>query len=317
MIFASERLRLDRDGAQWPNRRFSRLVRAGGLVWHVQETGPTAANAAPPTIFLLHGVGASAHSFADLLPALGERFRVIAADGPGHGFTSAPPGYRLSLRGQGAAFAALLAELRATPDLVVGHSAGAAIAVRMSLDGQTAPKAILSINGALQPFQGAAGLLFPAMARALFYNPLTPRLLSASALDRAAVARLIAGTGTRPTPEMIDRYATLFRNPGHVSAALGMMAHWRLEELVADLPRLGARLELLVGGEDEAVPPRGALEAAQLAPRARVTRWPDAGHLAHEEHPGRLVALIDDIMVTAGFAAAAGLEKAHPALPPG
>lgn len=291
MIFAAERLSLARDGAQWPNRALSREVRAGGLTWHVQQGGPRRGDG--PTLLLLHGVGAATHSFADAIPPLAERFRVIAADAPGHGFTSAPPGYRLSLRGQGAAFAALLDALGAAPDLVVGHSAGAAIALRMTLDGQIAPKAVLAVNGALRPFPGLAGLLFPAMARALFLNPFSPRLLALSAVDRRRVATVLASTGSRVSEAMLDRYATLLRNPGHVSSALGMMAHWRLERLVADLPRLQARLVLLVGAGDRALPPREAQEAARAAPNASMTTWPDCGHLAHEEHPERFVALVE------------------------
>lgn len=37
------------------------------------------------------------------------------------------------------------------PDLVIGHSAGAAITLRMCLDGLITPKAVLGLNGALLP----------------------------------------------------------------------------------------------------------------------------------------------------------------------
>lgn len=79
----------ERDGADWPNRAASRFVTASGLTWHVQAMGAPEA----PVLLLLHGTGAATHSWAGLAPLLAARFRVIAPDLPGHGFTDPlPPG---------------------------------------------------------------------------------------------------------------------------------------------------------------------------------------------------------------------------------
>ncbi len=44
-----------------------------------------------PVLLLLHGFPSSSHMFRDLIPLLSERYRVIAPDFPGFGYTSAPP----------------------------------------------------------------------------------------------------------------------------------------------------------------------------------------------------------------------------------
>jgi magnesium chelatase accessory protein len=72
----------------WPHRTASRFVSAGGIEWHVQVMGKG------PCALLLHGTGASTHSFRDLAPALAPDFSVIAVDLPGHGFTGTPPSRR-------------------------------------------------------------------------------------------------------------------------------------------------------------------------------------------------------------------------------
>src|SRR3954447_16458792 len=113
----------DRDGGDWPNRDASRFVSAAGIRWHVQEMGDG------PVLLLLHGTGASTHSWREVMPRLASRFRVIAPDLPGHGFTDALPPRRLTLPGMAAAIAGLLATLGAKPAMLVGHSAGAAIAI--------------------------------------------------------------------------------------------------------------------------------------------------------------------------------------------
>jgi magnesium chelatase accessory protein len=137
------------DGLDWPNREASRFVEAGGLRWHVQVKGRG------PVLLLLHGTGASTHSFRDLLPLLARDFQVVAPDLPGHGFTARPADPAgLSLPGMSAGIAALLGALALPPQIAVGHSAGAALLCQMQLTGQLRSKALVSLNGALLPLPG-------------------------------------------------------------------------------------------------------------------------------------------------------------------
>ena len=133
--------------------------------------------------------------------------------------------------------AALLGVLDFSPKMVIGHSAGAAILARLCLDGTISPKLFVSLNGAFLPFGGLGRVLFPSMAKLLFLNPLAPRLFAWSA-DKAAVANLLKGTGSKIGPRGVDLYARLLHNPGHVAGALGMMANWDLTDLRRDLPGL-------------------------------------------------------------------------------
>ncbi len=277
------------DGQDWPHRAASRFVTAGGLTWHIQEFGEAGA----PVLLLLHGTGAANHSWRGLAPLLAGRFRVIAPDLPGHGFTDPLPDGTLSLPGMAKAVAALMTTLGLSPAIVAGHSAGAAILARMCLDGLASPGLIVAFNGALAPLPGAANLLFPSMARLLFLNPFTPRLFAWTA-DRAAVRRLIEGTGSRLDPAGLDLYRRLFARPGHVRGALGMMANWNLDRLHRDLSRLGPRCLLVVGSEDKAIAPDTAFTLAKRLPDARVALVRGLGHLAHEEAPERVVDLLLD-----------------------
>lgn len=277
----------EREGRDWPNRSASRFVEASGLRWHVQEAGPADA----PVLLLVHGTGAATHSWRGLLPLLAERFRVVAPDLPGHGFTGPLPDGRLSLPGMAAALGDLLDVLGARPAVVVGHSAGAAILARMCLDGAIEPERLVALNGALKPFPGMAGILFPGMAKVLFLNPVTPRVFAWSA-DRSAVERLIRGTGSRLTHEGIDLYRRLFRRTGHVAGALGMMANWNLDALDRDLPRLAVPTLLVAGADDKAILPETAFLVRDRLPDARVETMRGLGHLAHEEAPERVAALL-------------------------
>jgi magnesium chelatase accessory protein len=278
------------DGRDWPHRHASRFEAAGGLIWHVQAMGQG------PVLLLLHGTGAATHSWRALMPALAERFRVIAPDLPGHGFTTMPPRPQLSLEGMAGGICALVKELRVRPALIAGHSAGAAIAIRMALDGLADPSAIISLNGALLPFPGAGGHVFPALAKLLFLNPLTPRWFAWQAEERRAVERLIKGTGSTLDETGLDLYACLMRRRGHIAGALGMMAQWDLQGLKRDMPRLKPRLVLASSPNDKAVPPTVARDVAVLVPDSVLADLGPGGHLAHEVDPSPALAAIEEAL---------------------
>ncbi|WP_443147431.1 alpha/beta fold hydrolase BchO [Prosthecomicrobium sp. N25] len=287
----ARKLDWDRDGADWPNREASRFVEAGGMRWHVQVAGEG------PGLLLLHGTGASTHSWRDLLPRLAERHRVVAPDLPGHGFSETPPGGDYTLPGLARAVATLAGVLGFAPDLLVGHSAGAAIAVRMVLDGLCRPLGIVSVNGALVPYGGMVAPFFAPLARMLAQNPLVPRVFAWQARNGPAVDRLIGKTGSRIDETGVDFYRRLVQTPSHVAGALGMMANWDLKTLGEDLPRLEVPLTLVVGGDDLMVPADDAFQIRRVVPSASVVYLRGLGHLAHEEDPDRFVEIIDRVLV--------------------
>lgn len=281
------------EGRDWPNREHSRFVLAGNLSWHVQEMGDG------PNLLMLHGTGAATHSFRDLAPRLGKNFRLLMPDLAGHGFTSMPPNSGLSLAGMARLTGALLAETAFVPDIVVGHSAGAAILVEMALAGMIRPKIIVAINGALLPIRGAA--LFSPLAKLLFVNPLAPKLFALRALNRDATVRLLKGTGSHIEPRGIDLYQRLFRKSGHVAATLGMMASWDLDSLQRRISNLSIPLVLISAPDDRAVPPADAGIVARRVRGTRVLALTSGGHLVHEEQPERIAEVIVDLARGAGI----------------
>jgi magnesium chelatase accessory protein len=196
---------------------------------------------------------------------------------------------------------------------VVGHSAGAALALRASLDGGLAPRCLIGINAALLPFSGPARLVLPALARVLHHQPwLADRvadLVARRAADGAGLQRLVRSTGSTLDATGLALYGRLISDPAHVRGALAMMAHWDLDQLQRDLLRAVDRaassqtptrlptLHLVTGARDATVPPRQARTLHDaLAGRPgwdmHLHELPGLGHLAHEEAPGRLAELI-------------------------
>ncbi len=280
-------VRWEVDGRDWPNREASRFVRAGVLDWHVQVAG------SGPVLLLIHGTGAASHSWRDVMPLLAEHFTVVAPDMPGHGFTRGRISGGQSLPGMARVLGEMLDTLGlGAPAMIVGHSAGAAIGIRLVLDqGLDAP--IVGLNPALLPFPGLAARLFPAMARALFVNPFTAMIFAQIASSEGEVARFLAkSTGSQLDSRGIALYHRLFRTTDHCAGAIGMMANWDLDSLSADLPSVAAQVLLVHGGRDTAIPRDSVERAASLMPHAAMQTLPDLGHLAHEENPALLAAMI-------------------------
>ncbi|MEL7729233.1 alpha/beta fold hydrolase BchO [Citromicrobium bathyomarinum] len=279
-----------RDGRTWPHREASRFIESAGLRWHVQVMGPDEEDA--PVLLLLHGTGASCHSWRGLMPLLAENYRVIAPDLPGHAFTQAMRGSQMSLPGMADAVRALIETLEIEPAAMIGHSAGAAIALTAALDRFT-DTPIIGLNPALAPFPWPAAQVFPAMARVLALNPLVPKLFS-------GISRLAGDTEgfiQRSTNSRIDRegarcYATLLGNSDHARSALAMMANWDLDPLERALPGIANPVLLIHARGDNAIPLDGVEDAVRALPDATLEVLPGLGHLMHEERPEEIAGLI-------------------------
>lgn len=282
----TDRLDWTRDGSDWPNRDASRFVTSGGVRWHVQMMGAAGA----PAVLLVHGTGASTHSFRDLMPLLSDAFHVVTFDLPGHGFTTISSRTALSLQGMAAEISILLKKLDVSPIIAVGHSAGAAILIEMALKRYIAPRRIIGINSALQPMQGHA--FFSPMAKLMFMNPLVPRLMSWRARYGDGATRVLSMTGSRIGPDGVRYYQRLLESPGHVSGALGMMASWDLEAILEQLPNLKIPLTLVVAQDDAMVPASVSRNAAKRVPGAELITIPHGGHLLHEVDPQAIATII-------------------------
>lgn len=279
----------DRDGLDWPNRDASAFMTAGGLRWHVQRMGRG------PVLLLLHGTGAATHSWRDIAPLLAERFTLIAPDLPGHGFTAPMPFDQVSLPAMAAAVADLVEEIGMPPDLVLGHSAGAAILIEACLQRRLAPRGLISLNGALLPWRGLPGHLFSPAAKLFAANSLVSRMFALRARNRTAIQRLVDGTGSRLDARGVDLYQRLIRFPTHVRSSLSMMASWDLTLIERGLPDLEAPLFLVVGEGDMAVSPREARRVRERLPGAELVELPGLGHLAHEERPREVAGVVVQI----------------------
>ena len=269
----------------WPLATHSQIVRADGVAFHVQEMGTG------PQILLIHGTGASTHSFASLIPLLAQHAHILAIDLPGHGFSETSRNDVFTLPAMAKAVDGLLRTLNFQPVLAVGHSAGAAILIRLALNGSIAPEAIVSLNGALLPIHPFSHPFVSLTAKFLAANPFVSWFFSKQA-RRGTVDRLLDDTGSHVPQESRTCYAELLQSRSHVAAALNMMANWDLESLAQDMSRLHTKLILVTGDNDRMITPSTSDDVARRVTASERIKLPKLGHLAHEEDAINIAKLI-------------------------
>lgn len=262
----------------WPHAEHSRFVEVRPHRWHVQEMGQG------ETILMLHGASGSTHSWRDVMTDLARDHHVVAIDLPGHGLTKLGSRHRSSLPLMAQDVQSLIDHEGWKPRAILAHSAGAALGLRL-LQGSNSKIPLIAVNPALTPFKGLAGVLFPIAARVVSFSPMMAKLIKRRMSGPGQVISLMETTGSRISPEGLNLYAKLFRSDVHLDGTLLMMAQWKLDGLVADLPVIDVPCTFLVGENDKAVPPSSVRQSAEKMPKAEVIGFPGYGHLLHEEAP--------------------------------
>jgi pimeloyl-ACP methyl ester carboxylesterase len=242
--------------------------------WAQSPAGPlrfaVRGSAAAQPMLLLHGLGDSLAGWAGVAGALAQRYQVHLLDLPGHGLSQRPADWRLQTIAEAVAHYA-----RGLRDpVLVGHSLGGWLALRLAASSAIRPSGIALVN------PGGASL-----SRELW----APFRQLVTARDAAGAARYL---------ELAFHRAPLALRlfPNQVIAAMtAEPCQGILEALVegdflgqAELASIRAPLRIIWGAEDRLLP-RGTLDFFRAAlPRAEVMILEDAGHLPHIEAPRAL-----------------------------
>jgi pimeloyl-ACP methyl ester carboxylesterase len=163
-------------------------------------------------LVLIHGFPTSSWDFAKIWPVLAERFRVIAADMLGFGFSSKPHDYRYSIMEQANLVEAVVQAHGVGSHHILAHDYGDTVAQELlARDNARVHRRLLSVcflNGGLFPETHRARLVQKLLESPL--GPLLSRMTNRNAFERSMTA--IFGPDTPPSAEEIDgfwRLATL------------------------------------------------------------------------------------------------------------
>ena len=249
----------------------------------------------------MHGASTSLLDFSiSLRPPLEARFRVIAVDRPGSGWSEPREAARGEPAHQARALLEVLDTLGVERALWVGHSWGGAVVMAALLEHPERVHGGVAIAAPTHPWDEP----LPKTIR-LAATPLVGEVLAACwvmPIGRRALADATADA-FRPEapPADIDAYLEATGAPLTIRPAAFRATAFDLVGLDRALARLAPRyaaierpLLLINGGADPLIPPASnAARVAETLPAAERVEIEGAGHIVHHTHTERVVAEIE------------------------
>lgn len=268
-----------RAAARWPAE--GRFIDAEGARLHVREDGPADAQ----RLLLIHGATANLRElWGPLAPHFVSDHRVIAYDRPGMGHSTRPKRAE-TLAMQARCAARVLEATGEGPALVVGHSLGAAVSLRLALDFPHLVRGLVLLTPASHPYPGDnawwAKLSSAPIAGDLFCGLFIPWL--GPPMSAASVSNNFWPQPTPPNYVEEAGVGLIFRPRAFRSSAQDVVATNR--EFAAQAPRypdLYQPAVIVTAEKDKVVSPkRHARALAADLPAAELVIAPDTGHMPH------------------------------------
>jgi pimeloyl-ACP methyl ester carboxylesterase len=276
-----------------------RTAKVDGLDIFYREAGLAEA----PVVVLLHGFPTSSHMFRNLIPALADRFRVIAPDYPGFGLSAMPD--RKSFQYTFARYAEivdkLLAQLGATSYALYVMDYGAPVGFRLALRHPERVTALVVQNG--NAYEDG---LSP------FWDPIKAYWADGSADKRDALRQFMSAAVTKfqytdgvkdvsridPATWLYDQ--PLLDRPGNAEIQLDLFYDYRTNvELYPQFQALFRDRQppalIVWGANDQIFPAAGAKAFLRDLPDAEVHLF-DTGHFALEDKADEMIPLIRDFL---------------------
>jgi pimeloyl-ACP methyl ester carboxylesterase len=280
---------------------------AGGVRIHYRDQG----KADGPVIVLVHGFFVSLETWEPWVKRLGQDYRVITLDLPGHGLTRAPVGWPMSVDSYVSVVEAFAKAKSLDKFVIGGSSMGGNVAWEYALAHPERTKGLILVDSAGWPAPKPSAEQ-QKMAD-LFRNPVSRfvvRDLDSSAQIKKGLQGAYAQRGV-VTDAMLNRYIELNRAPGHRDAIIDIMLGGdRQKPATAErLARIGVPTLVLHGAKDSMVPPADGRRFADSIPGAKLIVYQDSGHVVQEEAADASAA---DVKV---FMASLEPKKAEPPKP--
>lgn len=273
-------------------RQACRFVNSEGIRVHVDQEGEG------PDLLLIHGASSDMAVFRpSVAPRLARRYRLSAYDRPGLGRTTSRPPMAHTLEVQARVAAGVIEALDLKRPLILAHSWGGAVALRLALDRPDLTAGLILLAPVAYEWPGGVSWHLYWSGHPVV-GPLFNHVIARPFLS-SAVRAGVAGTfhPLRPPDTYIDTARVLrAARPGAMAAngrdLLAAKAEIRAQQ--GRYPEIRRPVAILSGDGDGVV--RTSIHTAQLArslQRVRAEVLKGVGHVPHEASPDRLETLVD------------------------
>jgi 2-hydroxymuconate-semialdehyde hydrolase len=270
------------------NPEIAKSISAAGILTNYHDVGEGAPGRAP--VLFLHGSGPGVSAWANwrlVLPECAKRFRAIAPDMVGFGFTERPAGVRYDMDTWVDHALGLLDALKIERAHVVGNSFGGALALAMAIRHPARVSRLVLMGAVGVPFP-----ITPGLDAVWGYTPSLDnmrRLLDLFAYDRGLVndelARLRYEASIRPGFQ--ESFSAMFPAPRQ---------RWvdAMTSREADIRAIPHETLIIHGRDDQVIPVSNSLTLSQWIVRSQLHVFGRCGHWTQIEHAARFARLVTD-----------------------
>ena len=284
--------------AVWASNKYpptGQLVSHQGGRLHVRLLGEGTEH---QPVLMIHGASANGRAFLDtIVPELVDEFELIIPDRPGHGHSTRPRNaWRLDVQAE--AMVRALDHAGTEKAMIVAHSFGSAVAMRVALDYPDRVAGIVLLAPATHPWPGKTNIHNRLVANPV-YGPLYARIapLAGPLLAPAGIENVFSPQA--PPANYADELglALLFRprnfraNGRDVAAANGEFA-----AQAEQYHRVTAPVVIFSGSRDSVVAPSLHAEALKtILQRNEIVRLEETGHMPHHFHADMIARSVRDM----------------------
>ncbi|MFT5571915.1 MAG: pimeloyl-ACP methyl ester carboxylesterase [Cryomorphaceae bacterium] len=245
---------------------------------HFRDQG----NNSGPALVLVHGTGASLHTWEPLIDLLKADFRLVSLDLPAHGLTGATQGRKYSHSSLVAAVWQVMDELELEKASLVGNSLGGAVVWKAALSSPDRVKSLIMLapSGAPRKTKSKSNIGFRIMKTSLGRTAMlhiTPRFIIKASLQQTIEDDSLV------TNAMIDRYWELLRMDGNRQAMADLSVAPRSQDAWRELDQINNPSLIIWGENDGLLPVDMAATFVEKMPNETLVVFPGIGHLPMEE----------------------------------
>lgn len=268
------------------NPEIAHSIQAAGLTTNYHDVG------SGETVLLIHGSGPGVSAWANWrlsLPALSQRFRVLAPDMAGFGFSERPANYQYSMQNWVAQAVGVLDALNIQQASVVGNSFGGALALALAIHHPERVKKLVLMGSVGVPFKITEGL-----DRVWGYKPSLDAmkgLLDIFAYNRALVTDELAELRYQASirPGFQESFSAMFPAPRQ---------RWvdAMSSSLADIRALPHPTLIIHGRDDKVIPLQNAYDLLDLIERSELHVFGQCGHWTQIEHAASFNQLVAEFL---------------------
>jgi pimeloyl-ACP methyl ester carboxylesterase len=263
----------------------SQFLRIDGVQAHVRDVGPRDDQF---PIILIHGTGASLHTWEGWVAALSPKRRVITVDMPGFGMTGPDPASDYTNVRYVRFVIALADALNVQRFVIGGNSMGGEIAWEVAAAHPARVQKLILVDAGGYPFVSRSVPIGFRIARIPLINKIGEVTLPRALV--AASVRNVYGNPAVVTEELIDRYAELTLREGNRRALNKRFKQMPAGANAAAVLQIKTPTLILWGGQDRLIPPEMGRRFAQEIAGSQLVIFENLGHVPQEEDPAATAA---------------------------